>query len=304
MDGIIVINKPRDTTSNQVVQTIRRLFQGIKAGHSGTLDPIATGVLPVCLGKATRVAEYIVEYPKTYRAGVTLGVTTDTEDSTGCITGRHDVPCFEHKQIEEALMGYIGSIEQLPPLYSAVKYQGKPLYYWTRTGKAVPRQVRTADIYEIKLLKYSDKHAPQIEVEVKCSKGTYIRTLAADIGRDLACGAHLSSLVRLAVGPFKLENSLTLEKVKELAEKGLYEQMLQPMDSALVHFPKLQLSDDQVQFLKNGQTVSCGCLDKKDQCEKESMIRIYDKEDKFKAIAVYEASDHGGRLRTIKFLAS
>jgi len=303
VDGIIVINKPYGATSHQVVQSVRRLFQGIKAGHSGTLDPAATGVLPVCLGKATRIAEYIIEHPKTYRAAVTLGITTDTEDAAGRKTGQFAVPGIDQVQIEQILSGFIGNIEQLPPLYSAVKYRGKPLYHWTRSGKDVPRRVRLADIYSIELLEFNDDREAQIIFDVQCSKGTYIRTLAADIGRAVGCGAHLFSLTRLAVGPFKLEKSLTLEKVAELARSNCYEEFLLPMDTALVHFPKLKLEDKHIKALKNGQTVCLDHLGLSGQFRVNDKIRIYDTRNNFKAIACWEQSATGNRLKTSKYLS-
>ncbi len=304
MDGIIVVNKPYGATSHQVVQSVRKLFPGIKVGHSGTLDPIATGVLPVCLGKATRIAEYIIEHAKTYRAEVTLGITTDTEDAAGRITGQAAVPCLDKRQIEQILISFKGSIKQLPPLYSAVKYQGKPLYYWTRSGKDVPRRVRQANIYDIELLEYIHGLEPRIIFEVQCSKGTYIRTLAVDIGRAAGCGAHLSSLVRTAVGPFELKDALTLEKVKKLCALNLYEDILLPMDWALKHFRKLKLGDNYIKALKNGQTIPLAHLEQPEMASGENKIRIYDQSNNFKAIASCEQSGDGDRLRTIKYLSS
>ncbi len=318
MDGIVVVNKPYGATSHQVVQSVRRTVPPVKAGHSGTLDPIATGVLPVCLGRATRIVEYIIDHPKTYRAAVTLGKTTDTEDSAGRITGFSQVPGLDREQVEEILAGFKGKIEQLPPLYSAVKYRGKPLYRWTRSGKEVPRKPRLAEIYRIELLEYNHDREPQLVFDVVCSKGTYIRTLAVDLGKAIGCGGHLSSLVRLAVGPFVLENAFSMDQIAELSNRGRLDEIVEPMDTALRLMPALYLEEELINALKNGQSIyledresldppkiNNGLSYKvKERTDLEgAKARIYDRANNFKAIGRLEKSGEGFRVKTLKYLA-
>lgn len=303
MNGIIVINKPGGITSHQVVHSIRKIFRGVKAGHSGTLDPMATGVLPVCLGRATRVVEYIIELPKTYRAAIVLGKTTDTEDATGKIIAEKAVPPLEQIEVENIIHGFIGTIEQLPPRYSAVKYHGKPLYYWTRQGKDVPRRVRSAEIYTIELLEYNCDSEPHLVLDVQCSRGTYIRTLAADIGKIIGCGAHLSSLIRYAVGPYKLEHSFTLEEIAEMALRGCLDEYILNMDTALVNLSKVVLNNVQIEALRHGQIVTLEQQDFFDHIKEEYLVSIYDQQGNFKAIACREEVDGSAALRTVKYLS-
>lgn len=311
MDGIIVINKSYGATSHQAVQAVRRLFPGVKAGHSGTLDPIATGVLPVCLGRATRIVEYIIEHPKVYRAAVTLGKTTDTDDSAGKVTATRSVPGLEKSRVESLLAGFQGSIEQLPPRYSAVKYRGKPLYSWARKGKDVPRKTRRAEIYRIELLQFNPDREPQLIFDVECSKGTYIRTLAVDIGNALGCGGHLDSLARLAVGPFVLEHSHSLPEIETLGRHEQYRDLIRPMDSALAMLPALSLNDALVGALKNGQVIRFDSNEIQKQTDlgerkdkDRDKVRVYDQQGNFKAIARLEQSGAEARLKTLKYLSS
>lgn len=315
MDGIIVVNKPYGLTSHQVVQAVRRLFTGTRVGHSGTLDPMATGVLPVCLGRATRISEFIIEHPKTYRAAVTLGKTTDTDDCEGKITGISTVPRLARNRVEEILAGFQGTIEQLPPRYSAVKYRGKPLYKWARSGQEAPRKIRQAKIYWIKLLEFNPGREPQLVIDVKCSKGTYIRTLALDVGQALGCGGHLQSLSRQAVGPFDLGNAFSLEKIERLCLEERSEELIRPMDSALSALPALYLEQDRIEALKNGQIVKltdyemerqpelCGLEKGQEENTIGGKARIYGQDGSFKAIVRLEENEPGVRLKTLKYLA-
>jgi len=188
VDGILNINKPRDRTSFSVVAMVRRLSGERRVGHAGTLDPAATGVLPVCLGQGTRVTEYLVDAAKTYRAQIELGVATDTYDASGKITEQGDPSGISREQVESALASFRGTIQQIPPMYSAVKHLGQPLYKLARSGIEVERKSRRAEIYRLEI---TDWQLPVVTIEVECSKGTYIRSLAYDLGRSLGCGAHL-----------------------------------------------------------------------------------------------------------------
>jgi tRNA pseudouridine55 synthase len=304
VDGIVNVNKACGVTSHGVVQAVRRLFSHIKAGHSGTLDPMATGVLPVCLGRGTRVVEYMIELPKVYHASVVLGKTTDTEDATGKTLETKVIPMLERGQVEEMLSSFTGRIEQLPPLYSAVKYKGKPLYHWTRLGEEVPRKVRTALIYSIQVSAFDLKREPQLIFNVECSRGTYIRTLAADLGKKIGCGAHLSGLTRLAVGPYTLENAYTIEELTDLANSGCIETAIQPIDSALIQLPQLALNSNQVEALKQGKLIEVNLFEDPEQIKADVPIRIYDQHGVFKAIGCIIIKNNIRVLKTVKYLSA
>ncbi|HSW35105.1 MAG TPA: tRNA pseudouridine(55) synthase TruB [Candidatus Limnocylindrales bacterium] len=305
MNGIVIINKPFGVTSHQVVSFVRKLFPGIKAGHTGTLDPMATGVLPVCLGKATRVVEYVIELPKYYRAEIVLGTTTNTEDAMGEVLEQLPVPHLERAHLENILQKFTGTIKQLPPLYSAIKYRGKPLYHWTRQGEVVPRQLRKAEVYSIDLRSYNPDQLPQLIIDVKCSRGTYIRTLASDLGKTVGCGAHLSALVRLSVGPYTLENSFSPSELEQKILTGQEGSVLQTMDTALMQFPQVICSEDTIRAMKYGQFVG---IDKSgfsnNYATGDSLIRVCDSQGNFKAIAGWFEADGQIQLKTIKYLTS
>lgn len=302
MDGIVVINKPAGITSSRAVQLTGKLFPGSKAGHTGTLDPLATGVLPVCLNRATRLVEYIIELPKTYRAEVVLGKVSDTGDAEGIIIPGAEVPPLTFGQLEAVLSKFKGAIEQLPPFYSAVKHRGKPLYHWTRRGQEVPRKLRMATIYELELLTYNPAEEPRFTLNVRCSKGTYIRTLAADIGEAIGCGAYLSALIRSAVGPYTLEEALTPEQAAEMVELGRGRDIVKSMDSALLQFPRVTLEHEEVEALKNGLVIKPDNQDLLQNLKLEVPIRLYDKQDNFKALVTVVRSGDKCALKTLKFL--
>ncbi len=303
MDGIIVINKPTGITSSRAVQITRRLFSGLKAGHTGTLDPMASGVLPVCLGRATRMAEYVVGLPKRYRAEIVLGKVSDTGDAEGRIETQAEVPHLERRQVEELLLKFKGEIKQLSPQYSAVKYRGKPLYHWTRKGKEVPRKPRIATIYELDLIDINPDHEPHLIIDVQCSKGTYIRTLAADIGHAFGCGGYLSALVRSVVGPYRLEEAVSFDQAAEMIELGKIEDIVQPMDTAVLHFPHIYLDYRQIEQLKNGLIFKPDDQELIREYNPKTPIRVYDQQKNFKALASKIEVDGRFALKTTKFLA-
>lgn len=230
MDGIFNLNKPIGMTSHDVVARVRRLTHQRRVGHAGTLDPAASGVLPLCLGQATRVAEYLSESGKRYRATVVLGVVTDTYDAEGDVIRTAPVD-VTREEAQGALAGFLGPQMQLPPLYSAIKRAGQPLYKLARAGVEVQLQPRPVEIYTLDLI---DWQPPALTVDVECSKGTYIRSLAYDLGERLGCGAHLGGLVRLRSGPFTLDESLTLEELARALEDGTWQQYLYAPDEALL----------------------------------------------------------------------
>jgi tRNA pseudouridine55 synthase len=228
--GILNINKPRGVTSFSVVSLVRRLTSVRRVGHAGTLDPIADGVLPVCLGHATRVVDELVNAPKAYRAVIRLGAATDTFDSEGAVTATGDPSAVTEEQVKAALGNFTGRIQQLPPMYSALKHAGKPLYRYARAGKTVEREERTVAVYRLDLLRFEP---PLLEIEADVGRGAYIRTLAHDLGQELGCYGHLEGLTRLRSGPFVIEDAIELERFRAAAEHGSWEELLNSPDRVL-----------------------------------------------------------------------
>ena len=251
-NGVLNIYKPSGITSNAVVTKLRRLT-GEKTGHTGTLDPDAEGVLPICLGKATKAAGMLTDSDKAYRARLVLGVKTDTQDMTGTVLEKKDVNVSE-SEFAEAAQRFTGEIMQVPPMYSAVKMNGQPLYKLARQGIEVERKPRKIKIYDIKILSFDGASA---EIEVSCSKGTYIRTLCDDIGAKLGCGAAMDKLVRIKSGIFLVENSVKLETLEK--NPSIIDDILIPVDK-LFPYKQLMLSEDAAKAVKNGIPVQCDGL--------------------------------------------
>lgn len=252
MDGIINVLKPPGMTSHDVVARIRRLTGVKKTGHTGTLDPGAAGVLPVCVGKATRVSEYVLGMDKSYRADLTLGTATDSEDAAGVVVDQKAVPELTEEQVAPALQQFLGPISQLPPMYSAVKIGGQKLYELARRGETVDREPRLVTVYSIRLVRLVPG---KITFDVTCSRGTYIRTLCREIAESLGTVGHMSFLLRTAVGPFTLQGAHTLEELADTAKAGDWEHVLLPADTALLQFPSLVLQGDRETKIRNGMTV-------------------------------------------------
>jgi len=250
--GVINVLKPPGMTSHDVVNFLRRLFQIKKIGHSGTLDPAAAGVLPVFIGKAAKAIEFFMDDDKEYIAEMRFGVTTDTGDLDGNVTNISKVNITK-SHLEETLKQFTGEISQVPPMYSAVRYKGKKLYELARKGIVVERKPRNVKIYSLDLIDYS--HDTAI-VKVACSKGTYIRTLCEDIGNMLGCGACLSCLVRTSSGPFKIENSFTLEEIQDAVLNGKLDDVLLPVDRFLEKMPKVNLAVDKEGFFSKGKMIN------------------------------------------------
>jgi len=253
MDGILNINKPWGKTSFSIVSLVKRLSGERHVGHAGTLDPAATGVLPVCLGQGTRVVEYLTDSTKAYRAEIELGVATDTYDASGRITEKGDPSGISLNQLESALSSFCGLIRQMPPAYSAVKYRGKPLYELARAGIKVERRSRRVNIYHLELI---DWHSPLVTVEVVCGKGTYIRSLAHDLGQVLGCGAHLKSLIRLRCGLFDIKDAVSLPQLEDAFRYGYWQHFLYPVDSVLLHWTAMVVSEDARQDIRKGQPLA------------------------------------------------
>ncbi len=250
MDGILNINKPSGPTSFDIISLVRRLSGERRVGHAGTLDPLAAGVLPVCLGKGTRIIEFLVDTTKTYRAEIELGVSTDTYDAEGRVTGTGDLTGISREQVEAALSSLGGQTEQVPPLYSALKYKGKPLYKWAREGIVIEPESRPVNIHQIQL---TDWKMPVVTAEIVCGKGTYIRSLAHDLGQLLGCGAHLKGLVRLRCGIFDISEAVQVPELEDAFHHGYQEQYIYPVDSVLWHWKSVVVDDDMGRDIVNGR---------------------------------------------------
>lgn len=255
MDGLLIIDKPAGMTSHDVVTAVRRMAQTRRVGHAGTLDPLATGVLLTLVGFTTRLARFLGGADKTYDAVMRLGVATTTYDADGEVTEEHPLDGVTPAGIAAALGAFRGHIEQEPPMYSAVKVKGQKLYKLARQGKTVAREPRPVDIYGLDVLSWN---SPDLTVTVHCSAGTYVRSLAHDLGQALGCGAHLTALRRTSVGVFRLEDAHTLESLGALAAQGRLAEALLPPQAALSGFPVVTLSAEQVTAVRYGQSVAVG----------------------------------------------
>lgn len=253
VNGVLLLDKPKGASSNHALQRVRRLLQAQKAGHTGTLDPMATGLLPVCLGEATKFSAHLLEADKVYRTRVQLGAVTATGDAEGEVIERCAVPPLTAADVERVLERFRGEIEQTPPMYSALKHQGRKLYELAREGKSVERAVRRVTVYDARLLAFE---GDAFELEVRVSKGTYVRTLAEDIGRALGSGAHITALRRLATGPFCTEGMLPIEALEALSDQDEREATLLPVDVLVAHLPRLDVDESARQRLVHGQVAS------------------------------------------------
>lgn len=255
IDGLLILDKAPGITSNRCLQQVKHLLDAAKAGHTGALDPLATGVLPLCFGEATKISQFLLDADKVYHTRIKLGISTSTGDSEGEVTGTAPVPAYTLAAIEQVLAGFTGRITQSPSIYSALKQQGVPLYKLARAGKAITPKFRTVTVYQLKLLEWHASGPDELELEVHCSKGTYIRTLAEDIGKALGTGAHVTMLRRTRAGPFTLADCLTMETAQQLAQKSELEEKLITLDVAIAHLPALVLPEEQALLLRQGQAV-------------------------------------------------
>ena len=246
------MDKPAGISSNDVVQQAKRLFGAQKVGHTGSLDPLATGVLPLCFGEATKFSQYLLDANKTYWTRIRLGVSTETGDADGEVIAQVDATAITKTQVSDALETFVGEIEQIPSMYSALKHQGQPLYKLARQGIEVERAPRTVTIYSAELLQFAEAY---IELRVHCSKGTYIRSLAEDLGAALGCGGHVSALRRLAAGPYAEAQAVTLEQVSEIGDPQEMDALLLPVASAVGSWPSVRLHEDTAHYVRQGQPV-------------------------------------------------
>ncbi|GAC1425801.1 MAG: tRNA pseudouridine(55) synthase TruB [Ktedonobacteraceae bacterium] len=282
MDGILTINKATGMTSHDVVAKIRKLLNQKRVGHAGTLDPAASGVLPICVGQGTRVAEYLSESGKAYQAEILFGTVTDTYDSEGAILRTHDTSSLTLSNIEEILPQFLGPQMQTPPRYSAIKLQGQPAYKRTRAGEEITLTARPITFYQLQIL---DWQTPRLTLAIDCSKGTYIRALAYDLGERLGYGAHLSALIRTRSGPFTLSESVTLEQIAQAVERNTVEQLLTAADTVLQHYPALHLDASTVERVLHGNPFPY-------EAPPAELARIYDTHGQFLAIATWNEEQH------------
>jgi tRNA pseudouridine55 synthase len=268
----VVLDKANGLSSNAALQEVKRLYEANKAGHAGSLDPLATGVLPVCLGEATKVSQFLLDSDKRYRTRIKLGIRTDTGDSEGSIIERNEGISISRKAIERALTKFKGEVEQVPPMHSAIKMNGVPLYKLARKGITVEREPRLVTLYQICLVEFVNS---ELELEIFCSKGTYIRTIADDLGQELGCGAHVIELRRTQAGVFTEKDSISAEElVLEKENRGLdkIDQFLIPMDRAIQDLPEVNLPSITASHVKNGQAVLVRHL------PKNGLVRMYEDE--------------------------
>ncbi len=284
VQGIINVHKDVGPTSFAVIARLRRILGVSQAGHGGTLDPLASGVLPVFIGGATRLAEYLLEHRKTYRALIALGTATSTYDSEGSVTMKGDAGALTQEAVDKALASFRGSIWQKPPLYSAIKKDGQPLYKTARAGGSVELEARPVEVYALRIISF---RPPELELEVECGRGTYIRSLAHDLGRQLGCGAYLAGLVRTAYGPFTLAGAVKLAELERLAPGGGWLVQLQPGDVVLENWPQIQLDAEQA------ARVACGQELELDQPAELPRLRAYGADGKLLALLFH---DGGGAI--------
>lgn len=292
--GIIPLLKPPGFTSHDCVGKLRKLLHIKRIGHTGTLDPSVTGVLPLCIGQATRVVEYLQDLPKEYVGTMVLGKSTNTEDADGEIIEEKPVESeISEEAIQQMLGSFIGTIEQIPPMFSAVKVKGVRLHELARKGEEIERSPRKIKIYELEPLSMSLKQEyPEVTFRVKCSKGTYIRTLCVDMGKKLGYPAHMKGLQRTASGPFKLKDCYTFEQIEEYIQQNRFQEILKPIDLALQEYPSWIVSESEVQDVYNGKRIGLTLSVPEGQ-----LIRVYSSENQFLALyrVLYEGQKAWGK---------
>lgn len=287
INGVINIYKEKGYTSHDVVAKLRGILGQKKIGHTGTLDPDAEGVLPVCLGKGTKLCDMLTDRDKTYIAVMKLGVVTDTQDMTGTILEEKPVTVGA-EEIRAAVMGFVGEYQQIPPMYSALKVGGRKLYELAREGTVIERQARTVWIREINILEIG---TDEVKMEVTCSKGTYIRTLCQDIGESLGCGGCMKSLLRSKVGRFVLDESIRLDEVICLRDAGELASHISSIESMFPEYGSITVKEEGTRFLYNGNILSEDLIEAKDISDTSLPVRVYDKEGQFVGVFEYKESD-------------
>jgi tRNA pseudouridine55 synthase len=297
LEGILPVWKAKGFTSHDVVAKARRILKERRIGHTGTLDPEVTGVLPLCIGRATRLVEYIQDLPKAYEAKLVIGVATDTEDFTGSVVEKAEHVVLSEEQVKRVLLSFQGDIEQVPPMYSALKVDGKRLYELARSGVEVERKPRTVRIHEIRLLNMDlQRDFPEVHFQVKCSKGTYIRTLCVDIGKALGYPAAMRELIRISTGFMTKDQCITLEELERLRREGRVETALIPMDQAVRHLPALRLTEMQTEHALQGRKIRLNA--DKPAVSEEGLVRAYSPADRF--LGIFSWDGESGLLIPVK----
>lgn len=281
--GVINIHKEKGYTSHDVVAKLRGIVGQKKIGHTGTLDPDATGVLPVCLGKATKLCDMLTDKNKTYETVMLLGKVTDTQDISGAILNESPMDRLDEETVKETIQSFVGEYMQVPPMYSALKVNGKKLYELAREGVEIERKARPVTILGIEI---KEMNLPRVRMEVSCSKGTYIRTLCHDIGEKLGCGACMEELVRTKVSRFELADSMTLSQVQELKENGKLEEILVPIDEMFSDYEAITLKEEFMSFVYNGNTFLPKHVKQYVELADGKLVRVYDDKENF--IAIYK----------------
>ena len=298
INGILVLDKPAGMSSNQALQKAKWLYGAAKAGHTGSLDPLATGVLPLCFGEATKFSRFLLESDKAYRSTFVLGVATATGDAEGEVLEVQSAAAVTREQVDAALNAFRGDIEQVPSMFSALKHQGQPLYKLARRGEEVERQARAVTVHCLTLLAFRNGEKAEVDVELRVSKGTYVRSIAEDLGHALGCGAHVSALRRTQAGPFSEAQSIGiahLETLKDAGELAAMDALLLPMTEAVGHLPEVQLDEHSGYYLKQGQPVQAPNL------PVDGMVRVLLDDGEF--IGVGEILEDG-RLAPRRLVAS
>lgn len=296
--GVLNIYKEKGYTSHDVVAKLRGIVGQKKIGHTGTLDPDAVGVLPVCLGKATKLCDLLTDKNKTYETVMLLGTVTDTQDISGEVLSKHDLDCLDETTIIEAIKTFLGDYMQVPPMYSALKVNGKKLYELAREGIEIERQARLVKIFDIQI---KEIDIPHVRMEVSCSKGTYIRTLCHDIGEKLGCGACMEELIRTKVSRFHIQDSLTLKQISEFKENDCLNEVIVSIDQMFSDYESVTLKDEYMSLLYNGNVFStkhlksCACPDDGE------LFRVYDKDGQFIAIYRYIKEKHLFKIEKMFF---
>ena len=288
ISGVINIYKEKGYTSHDVVSILRGTLKGAKVGHTGTLDPNAEGVLPICLGKATKISQFIMDFDKVYQAEVILGITTDTEDDTGKILTKNIVNVSKN-EIEEVVSSFIGDYNQIPPMYSALKINGRKLYDLARKGEVVEREPRSVNIKNINIDEFISNE--KFLITVKCSKGTYIRTLCKDIGEKLSVGATMGSLLRVSSGNFSFENSIKIDYFKERVLKQSYRDLIIPIDIVLNKYQKISIDENVNKLLYNGNKINVKHIKEKVNININTKFLVYDYTDRLISLSEIKTKD-------------
>lgn len=281
INGMVLVNKPVDASSNRITNQIKRKLSAKKAGHTGTLDPFATGLLPVCINRGTKLVRYLIDKDKEYIGTIRLGTKTDSLDKTGNITMEMDIPKISEDDVIKAANMFKGKIKQVPPAFSALKHNGVPLYKLARQGKMIKKEPREITIYELEVLK---TEIPFITIRVKCSAGTYIRTLASDISEQLGTCGHLHSLERTYCGNFSLENAFAPEKIQDMTENQEYENFVIPLEKMVDFMPEIKIKSDLIPDIYNGKKISFDDLGKPENLSEGEPVKIISNENKLIAV--------------------